>query len=174
MSSSIDHDGPLSVQWGCDLFTLQEMDDGECVIYSFVTSQFERDIAFETAAVNLLPHCQLHLFLSGEYDEELDTTNMTVHEWRTVDGQSDDEKESLSSIMARMGHSHLDVLNVDLMELQLTSFFAPTDYDQYPPSIGQMNLRMKESLELSDLSFLEDRSLRLYQATTDQQGTSLA
>ena len=163
-ANSISNEGS-SVEWGCGIAYLQEHHDGGCVVYSFTAQRDERDIEFESKITDLLSGCELHVFGTAENDIVAEKESVTLHHRK--DG------ESLSNIMDRLGHSHLDILNVYMDTEQIHMLFASTPQSRWP-SIGQMNLKMNGPAPWSVIQFLEDRSLRLYKVVSDPTGSTLA
>ena len=153
-------------KWGCGITYLQEQRDGECIVYAFESQSEQRDIEFESKIVHLLPDCELHVFEfdAAAKDIVVEREKVTVHHWN--DG------ESLSNIMDRLGHFHLDFLDVDMESEQIPVFFPPNSRHQWP-SIGQMNLRTKNPSQ-SVIAFFEDRSLRLYHVGHYAEETAFA
>ena len=158
-----------SVQWGCGIAYLQEHHNEECVVYSFRSQHQGSDLVFESRISESLSECQVHIFRSVAADNDIvidsEGGRVTMHQWNGG--------ESLSNIMDRLGHSHLDILNVNTDREQSPIFFAVNPPDHWP-SIGQMNLRMKDPAPRSVITFLENQSLRIYNIGSDPLGITFA
>ena len=156
-----------SMKWGCGISYLQELHNEECVVYSFGSHHEELNIEFELKIIDLMSDCELHVFESDAAESTIvvDNEGMTAHYWNGT--------ESLSKIMDRLGHSHLDILNVNTDREQIPILFAVNPPDHWP-SIGQMNLRMKNHAPRSVINFLENQSLRIYNVGNNAEGMTFA
>ena len=157
------------MKWGCGVAYLREHHNEECVVYSF-RSQHERGyISLELIISELLSECQVHIFQSVAADNDIvidfEVGRVKMYRW--------DGEESLSNIMDRFGHSHLDILNVNIEREQIPVFFG-LNSERFWPSIGQMNLRMKNHAPWSVINFLENQSLRIYNVGNQPHGTTFA
>ena len=157
------------VKWGCGIAYLKEHANPDCVVYSFGSQHEGGYIELEWETSKLPSECGVHVFQSDAADKDIfidsDGGRVTIHRWNGV--------ESLSNIMDRLDHCHLDILNVNIEEEQIPVFFTPNSRDQWP-SIGQMNLRMKNPAPWSVINFLENQSLRIYNVGNNAEGMTFA
>jgi len=166
---------------GCGVSYLRDQHEAECIVYSFASQRNARDFRFESEVIDLLPHCNVHRFHaagsgldishdidaldSPEFPSSADSANnVIVHSWNG---------EALSVVMRRLGHSHLDILRVNLRRHELLQLFSADSQGQWP-SIGQMILRMDRPASHSMVRFLERKSLRLYHDVNVKEETVLS
>ena len=158
-----------AVQWGCGIGYLQEHRNEHCVVYSFRSQHQGGQIELELRISELLSVCGVHIFVSDAADNDIVIDSVggrvTMHHWNGG--------ESLSNIMDGLGHSHLDILNVNIEREQIPIFFA-LNSERHWPSIGQMNLRMNDPAPRPVIKYLEDQSLRIYNVGNNRHGMTFA
>ena len=99
----------------------------KCVVYSFGSSN---NACFETALVNdVLPNCEIHIF--DPTSEEIPHEHWTYHSYGLTGHNASDTRywdwrtqragecrncpmQNLQQIMKSLGHSHIDILKIDI------------------------------------------------------------
>eukprot|EP01083_Nonionella_stella_P203132 741476_1 len=104
------------LKWGCgvELLNLTKKTQ-ECIVYSLGSNN---DWSFEEGIFELVPHCKIFTFdptIKTAHIPERIANQVEFRKW----GLSGDDKEAthyylLSTIMRKLGHSHIDILKVDI------------------------------------------------------------
>lgn len=151
-----------------------EMITEPCVVYSLGSAG---NMAFEAAVLAKKPQCELHIFDKNTYDLEAwfpkeKGLNVTFH--RAFISKKDDWKfdppmRSLGSLMAELGHQHIDILKADIegdeFEMLSDATVSPRtgqlqlDPKAWVPSIGQLQLEV----HLRERHKREDEYQRLFE-----------
>ncbi|KAF7979963.1 hypothetical protein HWV62_27135 [Athelia sp. TMB] len=137
-------------KWTCGLSRIAEKTD--CVIYSFGTNY---ESSFENEVLSRSRNCQIWAYDSttGSYGPRVDRGNHhRVHFQRfglaSIDahGPQDSPKAyTLESLMAANGHTHIDILKIDVEGWEfdiMTSIVKPFMLANKPLPFGQLNLEM--------------------------------
>ena len=135
------------VKWGCGLNWLAQQPQQECVIYSVGS---HNDFSFEESVLQYLPHCKVFTFdptVAVPMVPADIADRVEFRKWGLA-GKDEGEYLMLSTMMSKLGHSHVDILKVDIEGWEYPAFFALDERGEWP-SIGQLLIEIhKEAPEL--------------------------
>ena len=138
-----------------------------CVVYSLGSSG---NMAFEVGVLKAKPHCETHIFDKDSFGLEqwfpTEDARARVKFHRAFIAERDDlamnpPHRSLASIMKELGHTHIDLLKMDIEGAEYGAL------SQSLPSIGQLQLEAHTKLQSASaysklFEHLEAHGLRLF------------
>jgi len=141
-----------------------------CIVYSLGSSG---NMAFEVGIMAAQPQCRVHIFDKGAFGLERwfpdEKVRSRVKFHRTYIASHDDltvnpPQRTLRSIMAELGHKHVDILKADVEGAEFDMFSTP----ELVPSVAQVLLEVHLVLSHPERDYdqlirnLEKRNLRLF------------
>lgn len=123
-AGALARDGP---KWTCGLRELQRRD---CVVYSFGS---RKETSFERRVLELAPNCEVHIFDRSAPVHPKGERVFYHCLWLQAEGNF-----TLASIMRRLGHSHVDLLKMDI---ESTEWPVIRNWDSSLP-IGQIAVEL--------------------------------
>ena len=172
------HDGP---KWTCGLNQLAKLPQQECVVYSFGSMN---EFSFEVKLLTeFLPHCKVWTFDHTVENPRVPKSiaeKMTYLKWG-LSSENSGKFKTLPTIMKELGHTHIDILKVDIEGYEWPTFFALDARNEWP-SFGQLqieihtgmfggytppiesglNLKNRTGMMLSIIELFEKHDLRMF------------
>jgi len=157
-------------KWACGLNYLAELPDQECVVYSVGSNN---NFGFEQALLKSLPHCKVFTFDPTVKEPRIPQDISEALEFRKwgVSGKDDGDYMLLTTIMRKLGHSHIDILKIDVEGHEFPTFFGMEEQGLWP-SMGQLLIEIhpsghgssKLAVLKSIIELFEKHSLRMFHA----------